>query len=501
MDTLILTGWGWMDYAGAAAVALRHWCNADVLGMSKRRLPEYLNELANNNCEYKRIIILGVSLEGYLDLLLSSLTVLKQKSIDVHWISTITIPEYYPEDINNKLKVQTKDTDTLTEAVAEIYGIECTDILNVIKESPKKLTEEIKRWHILLEGAMYVYRNYQDGKSYSMAIKHLAQRENNCTKWSKNENRVIDHYQRYGSRELVGKSDLIRDLQEKINLVAPRDRARVIIYGETGTGKETVAIQIHNKSPRRNEPFISFNCASVATQLLESRFFGYEKGSFTGANARKVGLFESADGGSLFLDEIGELDLEVQGLLLRVLEGGRFTRIGGTEEVEVDVRLITATHRDLAGMVREGNFREDLFHRLNIIPIKTPSLREHIEDIPLIANSYWMRQYRRRLGKTQLTPLQSYDWPGNVRELFNILERASVLDEMDFAKLLKEHIALVARTRSEPSQEYPENLEDLKRLHISNVLAKHDNNISHAASALGITRNTLKKYLESNSNE
>ncbi len=191
---------------------------------------------------------------------------------------------------------------------------------------------------------MYVYRNYQDEKAYGNAIRHIACGDPE-SRWSDVEKQMIEHYKRFGNRELVGKSDAMQDLLERINLIAPRDHARVLIFGESGTGKETVALQIHNKSPRRNEPYIAFNCASVTPNLLENRFFGYEKGAFTGASEMKRGLFEQANGGTLFLDEIGELPLEAQGILLRVLEGGRFTRMGGRDEIEVNVRLIAAANR------------------------------------------------------------------------------------------------------------------------------------------------------------
>ncbi|MBO5689164.1 MAG: sigma-54-dependent Fis family transcriptional regulator, partial [Lentisphaeria bacterium] len=347
------------------------------------------------------------------------------------------------------------------------------------------------------EAAMYFYRNFQDERAYGMAIYHIAHNEPE-SRWGSNEKQMIEYYRRYGHRELVGKSDMMMDLRDRIKRIAPRDKARVFIYGESGTGKETIAMFIHQKSLRKDEPFCTFNCASVTPNLLEDRFFGHEKGAFTGANEQKKGLFELANGGTLFLDEIGEMPLEAQGVLLRVLEGGRFTRVGGSEEISVDVRLITATNRDLAELVREGKFREDLYHRLCVVQIHAPSLREHKEDIEQIANGRWLKEHHRRLSPEQIEVLKTYDYPGNVRERNNILERASVLDEPDFAKLLKEHKEMTAglKAASETQEDVPDELDAAIRLHVKRVYEKYAHNLTHTANALKAARNTVKKYLE-----
>ena len=342
---------------------------------------------------------------------------------------------------------------------------------------------------------MYAYRNYQDEQSYGEAIRHLAKRESSSS-WSDPERQLVEHYRRYGDRELVGKSKVMEELRERINIIAPHVHARVMIYGESGTGKETVAQQIHNKSPLRAEPFIAFNCASVNPSLLEARFFGHEKGAFTGANQKKIGLFELANGGTLFLDEVGELPLEAQGILLRVLESGRFTRLGGSEEIETHVRLITATNRDLAAMVRDGKFREDLFYRLNVIQLRVPPLREHKEDLEQIADGYWLKQHRRRLEPEQIEALKTYDYPGNVRELRNLLERASVLAESDFSKLVAEHRQMVESLQQKHAENIPDELEAALRLHVRRVYEKYNRNLSKAAEALKASRNTVRKYLE-----
>ena len=487
--TLILTGWGWKDYAFAAALALRYCKGAEVLGMSVRRLPEFLGEVKG----YREILILGVGLGDNPALLVKALARLAADKVKVTWISSLPLPKAISDAIRNKLDCRVEpDADGIMEAVSRVFHISGDDLAQLLQE--KSPTAKAKSIHLLLDAAMYMYRNYQDEAAYANAIRHIANGDDD-KQWSPAERKMIEHYLRYGNRELVGKSPAIQELLGRIIQIAPRDHARVMIYGETGTGKETVALQIHNKSPRKDQPFIAFNCAVVTPDLLESRFLGYEKGAFTGATERRHGVFEQAHGGTLFLDEIGELPLAAQGILLRVLEGGRFSRLGGKEEVEVDVRLIVATHRDLAGMVRDGKFREDLFHRLNVIQIRIPPLREHKEDIAQIANGYWLNQHGRRLEPRQIEALMAYDYPGNVRELFNLLERASVMEETDFGRLLAEHQELTASLAPKADAEYPDNLEEMTRQHVRQVYEKCGSNLTKAAEALGAARNTVRKYL------
>ena len=246
-------------------------------------------------------------------------------------------------------------------------------------------------------------------------------------------------------------------------------------------------------------PFVAFNCASVTKDLLEDRFFGHERGAFTNAVERTDGLFLQADGGTLFLDEIGEMPLEVQALLLRVLEGGRFMRVGGREELKCDVRLITATNRDLPRLVVEGKFREDLYQRLNVVQMRTPSLREHKDDIPIIANAWWRKFHDNAvLKEEQIAALMDYDYPGNVRELINILDRATALEEYDFEALMREHKEMNAGLSGGlelKTTRIPDKLEDATRLHVRRVYEKYGQNLTRATVALGVSRNTVRKYL------
>jgi len=232
----------------------------------------------------------------------------------------------------------------------------------------------------------------------------------------------------------VGSSEELRRVLAQVGKVAPTD-STVLILGETGTGKELIAGAIHKRSNRSQKPFIRVNCAAIPPSLIASELFGHEKGAFTGALQRRLGRFESANGGTIFLDEIGELQPETQVALLRILQEREFERVGSSQPIAVDVRVIAATNRDLELAVASGTFRQDLFYRLNVFPIRTPSLRERKDDIPLLVE-YLVERYARRAGKKikhikrkTMELFRAYDWPGNIRELQNVIERAVILSE------------------------------------------------------------------------
>ena len=495
-STLILTGWGWKEYSVAAAAVLKALGGtADVRGVSRRRLPEFL-EVLPPCC--KRVHIIGVSLAGDPDGLASALAKLEKRGAKISWVSGIPMEPAVQETLSGLLDVHVVEGDLL-DAVAAVFKVDVSSLKPYAAET-KRPEGAVKAYHELIEASMYAYRNYQDEESYAKVVGYLANGVDEVA-WSPDAKRLVAHYRRYRGRELVGKSPTMRRLQERINKVAAHPDARVLVIGESGTGKETVALQIHSRSERRNEPFYAFNCASVTPNLLESRFFGHEKGAFTGADKRQPGLFELANGGTLFLDEIGEMPIEAQGTLLRVLEGGRFMRIGGSEEIESDVRLITATNRNLPAFVREGRFRADLFQRLNVVQLRVPSLREHREDIRDIADGWWLQHHKRHLSEEQIAALMGYDYPGNVRELLNLLERATVLDEMDFTALLGEHREINAGLMDEGRggacalANVHDDLESAMRAHVRRVFDKYGQNLSKTAKALNVSRNTARKYL------
>ena len=506
MDNLILTGWGWKEYAVSAAVTLRALNGqADVMGMSKRRLPEFL-ELEGRG--WKHIYLIGLSLGGDEKRLAAALKSLR--GTKVTWVSALPMSDEQERLIAPLLDVRKVDGElfngSLVKAVGHVFNVDVADVLPYAVEGGK-VPKSVPQYHELICAAMYAYRNYRDEEPYAQAIRYLANgvREE---AWCDKARKLVAHYRRYGNRELIGNSQQMKNLRERINFVAANPDARVLILGESGTGKETVALQIHNRSSRRTDPFYAFNCASVAPQLLESCFFGHEKGAFTGADKQKIGLFELANGGTLFLDEIGELPLEAQGVLLRVLEEGRFMRVGGTEEIETDVRLITATNRNLPALVREGKFREDLFMRLNVVPLRIPPLRERPEDIGAIADNWWFNHFRKHLSDEQKAALAAYTYPGNVRELLNILERAIVFKEDDFSKLIAEHRELNGDLsaggagfvsdngkEAQDAADVPDDLDDAIRRHVHRVFEKYARNVSKAAAALNITRTTLRKWI------
>jgi transcriptional regulator with PAS, ATPase and Fis domain len=278
-------------------------------------------------------------------------------------------------------------------------------------------------------------------------------------------------------------------------------RSTVLIRGESGTGKELVARAIHFSGSRAQKPFIAVSCAALAETLLESELFGYEKGSFTGAAERRKGKFELADGGTIFLDEIGDIGPKLQADLLRVLQERSFYRVGGSEEVQVDVRVIAATHKDLRALVDEGKFREDLYYRLNVIEIHIPPLRERREDIPLLAE-HFVERISHELGKPvdeiaqdAMRLLMDHAWPGNVRELENAIERAIVscrgrtLTAEDFSFL---------RNNGPAKVQIPDNLTlaEMERLMIEATLRRTAGNVKEAAASLGIDRSTLYEKLK-----
>jgi DNA-binding NtrC family response regulator len=278
-------------------------------------------------------------------------------------------------------------------------------------------------------------------------------------------------------------------------------RSTVLICGESGTGKELVARAVHYSGNRAGKPFIVVSCAALTETLLESELFGYEKGAFTGANGQAKGKFETADGGTIFLDEIGDISPKLQADLLRVLQERRFYRVGGNQELEIDVRIIAATNKDLAEEVRQGRFREDLYYRLNVIEVRLPPLRERREDIPLLAE-HFVQRISSELGKdisgisaAALNLLIAHDWPGNVRELENVIERAIVtcrngmLDERDFAWL--------PRAGQPQNWDVPDvPLGELERKAIVAALKRKNGNVKEASAALGIDRSTLYDKLK-----
>lgn len=331
------------------------------------------------------------------------------------------------------------------------------------------------------------------------------------------------------SKKLVGESPAMAQIRDRIARVAPTTGS-VLILGENGTGKELVAHSIHAASPRYNKPFVEVNCAAIPEELIESELFGHERGAFTGATQLRRGKFDLANGGTILLDEIGDMSMKTQAKILRILQEQKFERVGGTQTIEVDVRVLAATNKDLKEEIRNGNFREDLFYRLNVIPFQVPSLRERGEDIRILASHFAMEmaaahgRARREFSPEAMKVLDSYDWPGNVRELRNLIERMIILTPeseegnpvtaAQVLELLNDEgpgrlgveteegapESLVSASIEGPDGK-PKNLRqarhEFEKEYILRILNEQDGNISKTAAVLGIERSHLHKKIKS----
>ncbi|USG64884.1 sigma-54 dependent transcriptional regulator [Brevibacillus ruminantium] len=354
----------------------------------------------------------------------------------------------------------------------------------------------------------YVQKPFDLKRVKEVVAQALRQREND------RENRIkraAGEEDTWDSPGLVGLSPAMQEVYKMVGRVS-MTKATVLIQGESGTGKELIARAIHSNSPRAGYPMITVNCGAIPENLLESELFGYERGAFTGAIGRKPGLIELADGGTLFLDEIGELSPSLQVKLLRVLQERNFVRVGGVESIVVDVRVIAATNRDLQERIRQGMFREDLYYRLNVVPIFMPPLRERKEDIPLLAE-HFLAKYGRELGKEpcHLSPaalevLCSYHWPGNVRQLENTIERALVI--AGGSAILPEHVEVYLQETEQAERDslgkllrwedrtMRELVQEVEREAIARALQKERGNKLQTAKRLGISRRALLYKLE-----
>jgi len=328
----------------------------------------------------------------------------------------------------------------------------------------------------------------------------------NALKLGRLERQNLDLQRRLGKHELVWQGETMRKVMAQVDRVAASE-TRVCILGETGTGKELVARTLHDRSPRASAPFITLNCAAVPAELIESELFGHEKGSFTGAGARHLGKFEQAQHGTIFLDEIGDMPLTMQAKLLRVLEEGEVERIGGDRCIAVDVRVIVATHRDLEAQVRDGKFRQDLFHRIYVFPLRLPPLRERREDIPVLVEHFAAQVSATNGWKPMpftaeaIAALQQHSWPGNIRELRNAVERLMLLATTNEVDAETVALALPSSSASPEaafagSGPLANRVRAFEKQTILAELKRNHNQISNTARALGLERSHLYKKAE-----
>jgi DNA-binding NtrC family response regulator len=399
-------------------------------------------------------------------------------------------------------KIEQSDIDAVLLDI-KMPGIDGIEALEKIKQATVALPVVMISGHATIETAVEATRKGAfDFLPKPLDRDKLLITVRNCIEQSKlvvENRRMRENIE--GKEKILGESTKINEILVLIERVAPTE-ARVLITGENGTGKELVAKAIHRLSRRSGKPLVEVNCAAIPTELIESELFGHEKGSFTGATAQRIGKFEQADGGTLFLDEVGDMSAQTQAKVLRVLEEGKIERVGGSRSIPVDVRVITATNKNLLEEIKKGTFREDLYHRLNVIPIPVPALRERREDIPILANAF-LDEICARNGMSQksITPkamemLKMMDWSGNVRELRNIIERLIIMSPgMTIDEKQAEQIAVGKKTEFEDVLNISVTFQDFQdkaeKAYIKKQLEAHDWNISKTAKALDIQRSHL----------
>jgi two-component system response regulator HydG len=427
-----------------------------------------------------------------------------------------------PIAATQKLAQEDFDVALLDIKMPQLSGLE---LLSAVKHRRPEVEVIMMTGHATVETALaavkagaydYLTKPFDDVDVVARAVAKAAERKALFDKNRRLENQLRER--EGGPPEgIVGSSPPMREVARLIEAVA-YSSATVLVTGDSGTGKELVARALHARSPRKAHPFVALNCGALTETLLESELFGHVKGSFTGAQRDQKGLFDAADGGTIFLDEIGDIPMPTQVRLLRVLQEGEFKRVGSADSVKVDVRVIAATHRDLPKLVKAGKFREDLFYRLNVINIPLPALRERVDDVPLLAY-HFLRRYAERLGKKVRTVapeamelLSGYRWPGNVRELENAIERAVVLCRGDVVQAADLPPAVTGRT-APLVRDAPAPAEDGGWLSMSYAAAKEqalrrfekgyvealmkacDSNISAAARKAGMDRSNFKRVL------
>ncbi|MCG6919119.1 MAG: sigma-54 dependent transcriptional regulator [Deltaproteobacteria bacterium] len=381
-------------------------------------------------------------------------------------------------------------------------GMDGMEVLKKIKEiAPQSVVIMMTAYasipsavEAMKEGAYDYIVKPLDVEQLTLMLKRIVEHQQLITENILLRKRLTEQYE---FEDIIGRSETMQKVFEMIKAVTDTN-ATVLITGETGTGKELVARAIHSNSPQRYGPFVATSCGALPETLLESELFGYEKGAFTGADRTKKGRFELANGGTLFLDEVGDISLKTQIKLLRVLQERSFCRLGGTNPIEVEVRLISATNRDLLTAIEESTFRSDLYYRLNVVSIHLPPLRERKEDIPLLTahfiNKYNVEFNKKfdRVERKAMDLMTNYHWPGNVRELENVIERAIVIDQGPEVKVNHLPFCNIEMAPVEEAQ----TLQEVERLHIEKMLVRHDWNIAKTARLLEIDRTTLHKKIK-----
>jgi len=516
-DVRIVTYNG-VDGACAAAIALLKHPKARLAVTSAARVGQTLAELSAEKHPPTEVHVCGVGVSRCWPEVLAAAQGLRAKGTHIFWYCGRGYLDGQREQFERVGSPVFLDLRANAEAVCEHLGLKgdphgrrLTELArhdpnNEKGQPPKNPTGEQQWWLDLIEASISQYFKYQDTESYAQAIYRLAEQRRD-----EHDEHMVKVYRSYRSKYMLqGKSAPMRRLRELIKKCAVTDE-HILVTGESGVGKEHVAHLLHEGSSRGANPFVPVNCTLFTgnTGLANSVLFGHVRGAFTGAERERAGAFVTADSGTLFLDEIGELPAEVQGKLLRVLEDGWVTPEGSDEPKEVDVRVVAATNRDLGAMIREGRFRDDLYHRMETLRIHVPPLREHTEDIPLIAEHVLVTlgaaAGAQRPAETDMEHLRAYDWPGNVRQLIKLLKRATYLGMDIGAVIAEEHrllsLAPAGTEGAEPGALFPERPEEIRplrevqRAYARRALELNEGNQAATARMLKIAPNTLRAYL------
>ncbi len=504
--SIVIAGHGWPGCLMAAAIVALHECrlhresgrlaatrheSVEMQMCSKGALADRLQALVDDGNVPARLHLVGIGISDNREQLILALQALKLAGCRCFWLSNQDADE--PQQLDGLIAPIIEYDADLTEIAAPHFAPwgEYEATVNMLRGYEKSAI--LRRIYDTIGFVNRMMRHGHGQKVLGLFLESLLTRTLKTP--SPALLQYLDAHRLMGHRELKGRSAPIDELKQLIWRSAAVDDLRIMIHGETGTGKESVANMVHLNSPRWTERFLAYNCASSNSQLQESAFRGYHKGAFTGATAYHAGLFEQADGGTLFLDEVGDLSPESQGVLLRILEENKVMPMGGDKEIAINVRLITATNKDLWQMVEEGRFREDLLYRLQEFTLRPPALRDIPGDLTDIADAMWRQMAGRKLPLAAEGVLPSHDWPGNARELLNFLKYAHAMGGENWVAYMRQHQSLRRRPRK-VEEAGPVRLDAHTAWHCKRILEQCGGNVSRAADLLGIQRPTLRRHLE-----
>ncbi len=507
------------DGACAAAMALQAYPRAEIVITSTSRAPGAFDEIAGRIRPEDQVLICGLGVDDSSDETLAALRRLCVTGVEAIWFCGRGYLDAYAPEIAAICLTHFGRCASNTESLFRLLSIQkdkrATFLLDLAHEFVRReeaASPEHRWWHDFIQAAAGRFFKYDDGQAFASCIRKLAGQEEVTPK----DEREVERWRAYSGKALpLGHSPAMKRLRKMIAGLAPVQEP-VLICGPSGSGKEMVARLLHEASPRSDGPFIPVNCAILSTNadLAHDRLFGHRAGAYTGATSGAAGAFEAADDGTLFLDEVGELPLEAQTQLLRVLEEGTILPLGTMETQAVNVRVVAATHRDLPAMIEDGAFRLDLYHRLSVLVLDVPALKDRREDMKSIANAVAHQLkaggYALRISKADWTAAEEYDWPGNIRQLINLLKRSAYTGVTLAEAIREERHRFAGRGKAVPARSFDPSEEDLfhpasadaitpevevRKAYMQRCLELCDNNWTLTASRLGVAINTLRKWL------